>query len=162
MTYRVPMSFRVSPEFKARVDQAARENGRSLAQEIELRLERTMETQGPRRPRGRPRNPGNRKRAQFNTRLRQALRAALADEAALAGRSLSEEIEYRLERSLVDQPAFGSRKIVHVALIPESTRSTEAVFAVCADGSCWWLAMPRTPGREWTRLPAIPEDEDKR
>jgi predicted transcriptional regulator len=40
---RVPMSFRVTPEFKAKLDRAAKESGRSLAQEIELRLERSLE-----------------------------------------------------------------------------------------------------------------------
>ena len=36
---RVPMSFRVTPELKRRIDEAADESGRSIAQEIELRLE---------------------------------------------------------------------------------------------------------------------------
>jgi predicted transcriptional regulator len=40
---RVPMSFRVTSEFKARLDRAAKESGRSLAQEIELRLERSLD-----------------------------------------------------------------------------------------------------------------------
>ena len=37
------MSFRVTPGFKAKLDQAAKESGRSLAQEIELRLERSLD-----------------------------------------------------------------------------------------------------------------------
>jgi hypothetical protein len=37
------MSFRVTPGFKATLDQAANESGRSLAQEIELRLERSLD-----------------------------------------------------------------------------------------------------------------------
>ena len=40
---RVPMSFRVTPEFKAKLDRVAKESGRSLAQEIELRLERSLD-----------------------------------------------------------------------------------------------------------------------
>ena len=40
---RVPMSFRVTPEFKAKLDRTAKESGRSLAQEIELRLERSLD-----------------------------------------------------------------------------------------------------------------------
>src|SRR6267378_3796536 len=40
---RVPMSFRVTPGFKEKLDRAARESGRSLAQEIELRLERSLD-----------------------------------------------------------------------------------------------------------------------
>lgn len=37
------MSFRVTPEFKEKLDQVARQSGRSLAQEIELRLEQSLE-----------------------------------------------------------------------------------------------------------------------
>ena len=36
------MSFRVTPKFKGKLDQLANESGRSLAQEIELRLERSF------------------------------------------------------------------------------------------------------------------------
>jgi hypothetical protein len=39
----VPMSFRVTPEFKASLDRAAKRSGRSLAQEIELRLELSLD-----------------------------------------------------------------------------------------------------------------------
>jgi hypothetical protein len=39
---RVPMSFRVTPAFKAKLDQAAAESGKSLAQEVEQRLERSF------------------------------------------------------------------------------------------------------------------------
>jgi hypothetical protein len=37
------MSFRVTPEFKGKLDRAARNSGRSLAQEIEFRLERSLD-----------------------------------------------------------------------------------------------------------------------
>jgi uncharacterized protein (DUF1778 family) len=37
------MSFRVTPEFKANLDRAAKKSGRSLAQEIELRLELSLD-----------------------------------------------------------------------------------------------------------------------
>ena len=40
---RVPMSFRVTPEFKAKLDRVAKVSGRSLAQEVELRLERSLD-----------------------------------------------------------------------------------------------------------------------
>jgi hypothetical protein len=51
--------------------------------------------------RGRPALPaGAAKRASFNTRLRQSIKERLEREAAKAGRSLSEEIERRLEASL--------------------------------------------------------------
>jgi hypothetical protein len=57
------------------------------------------EGSAPRR-RGRPPlSPGAPKRAAFNTRLREALKKQLEIAAAAAGRSLSEEIECRLEQS---------------------------------------------------------------
>jgi hypothetical protein len=37
------MSFRVTPAFKEKIDRAAQESGRSLAQEIEFRLEQSLE-----------------------------------------------------------------------------------------------------------------------
>jgi hypothetical protein len=42
---RVPISFRVTPAFKAELDYAAMQSGRSLAQEIEFRLERSLAAQ---------------------------------------------------------------------------------------------------------------------
>ena len=54
--------------------------------------------------RGRPPlAPGKAKRASFNTRLRPSLKVVLEAAATQQGRSLSEEIEFRLERSLDDQ-----------------------------------------------------------
>jgi hypothetical protein len=43
---RVPISFRVTPALKAELDRTAVQSGRSLAQEVELRLERSLEGQG--------------------------------------------------------------------------------------------------------------------
>lgn len=42
---RVPLSLRVTPEMKDKLDAAAADSGRSLTQEIELRLERSFERQ---------------------------------------------------------------------------------------------------------------------
>jgi hypothetical protein len=54
------------------------------------------------RKRGRPPlPPGQGKRASFTTRLRAALRDRLKEAAANEGRSLSEEIEFRLELSFL-------------------------------------------------------------
>jgi len=54
--------------------------------------------------RGRPPlDPGVAKRASFNTRLRPALKLALETAAKQEGRSLSEEIEFRLEQSLDEE-----------------------------------------------------------
>ncbi len=65
--------------------------------------------------RGRPPLPaGQGKRASFTTRLREDLKKRLEDTARRAGHSLSEEIEFRLERSFLEQDiievaAFGGR-----------------------------------------------------
>lgn len=66
-----------------------------------------METSGSPRRRGRPPKGGAAKRASFNTRLRDSLKIQLEAEAAAAGRSLSEEIETRLEHSLSGDAAIG-------------------------------------------------------
>jgi hypothetical protein len=63
---------------------------------------------------GRPAlKPGRPKRSSFNTRLRTDTKEALEAEAKISGRSLSEEIEFRLEQTLRDKDAlieaFGGR-----------------------------------------------------
>jgi hypothetical protein len=40
---RVPLGLRVTPEMKGRLEAAAQQNGRSLSQEAELRLERSLD-----------------------------------------------------------------------------------------------------------------------
>jgi hypothetical protein len=58
--------------------------------------------------RGRPPlKPGEAKRASFNTRLRNALKERLDESARTTGRSLSEEIESRLERSFDRTESLG-------------------------------------------------------
>jgi len=61
-----------------------------------------MENRGLRR--GRPPKDGEGKRASFNTRIRAALKQDLEAAAAAHGRSLSEEIEARLEQSMPTAP----------------------------------------------------------
>jgi hypothetical protein len=57
------------------------------------------------RKRGRPALPeAERKRAGLTFRARDALRQRLADAAKQSGRSISEEIEFRLERSFLQDP----------------------------------------------------------
>ncbi len=60
-----------------------------------------------------PSTPGQPKRSAFNTRLRAIIKKRLEFEAERAGRSLSEEIEIRLEQSFRDEDAlievFGGR-----------------------------------------------------
>jgi hypothetical protein len=60
-------------------------------------------------PRGRrPLTGGEAKRASFKTRIRPSLKDRLEEDAGRAGRSLSEEIEHRLEASIAaeDDPYF--------------------------------------------------------
>jgi TraY domain len=69
-----------------------------------LRTKKSKDAGGRRR--GRPALPfGEAKRASFNTRLRNDTKERLEKEARTAGRSLSEEIEYRLEQSIQVQDA---------------------------------------------------------
>ena len=72
--------------------------------------------------RGRPRLPDDQaKRASFTTRLRGELKQRLEEEAQIARRSLSEEIEFRLETSVLSQDArerlFGGNHNVALAQI---------------------------------------------
>jgi hypothetical protein len=53
---------------------------------------------------------GESKRASFNTRLRMRVKTALQTQARRAGRSLSEEIEFRLEGSLAADDQLGGRR----------------------------------------------------
>ena len=62
-----------------------------------------MESAGSRPRRGRPPKGGEGKRASFNTRIRDSLKQQLERAAAEAGRSLSEEIEFRLEQSFLEE-----------------------------------------------------------
>ena len=63
------------------------------------------------RARGRPPlEPGRAKRSSFNTRIRSQLKEHLEREAKSAGRSLSEEIEHRLEWSFRDEEGFGGKE----------------------------------------------------
>ncbi len=58
-----------------------------------------------------PSTPGQPKRSAFNTRLRAEIKKRLELEAESAGRSLSEEIEFRLERSLQQEADSGGRQL---------------------------------------------------
>ena len=79
-----------------------------------LQKEREMSEQGSGRsgrPRGRPPlTAGEPKRGSFNSRLRIALKIQLQGAARAAGRSLSEEIEHRLEQSFHDDNAWGGTR----------------------------------------------------
>ncbi len=68
------------------------------------------------RKRGRPRKPDSEKRRNNVTiRMRDSVKERLQESAAKTGRSLSEEIEYHLERTLLDEEArdreWGGKKL---------------------------------------------------
>jgi len=57
----------------------------------------------PKRPRGRPRlGPGEGKRASFNTRITQSTSDLIDQDAKKTGRSRSEVVEQRLERTFIE------------------------------------------------------------
>jgi hypothetical protein len=98
--------------------------------------------------RGRPRlEPGIAKRGSFNTRLRPALKLALETAAKQEGRSLSEEIESRLERSLDDERhlvdalelGFGRQEAGLMLAIGYVIRDT---VPARRPGEIGWLANP--------------------
>ncbi len=63
------------------------------------------------RKRGRPRKPDSEKRRNNVTfRMRDSVKKRLQESAANAGRSLSEENEYHLERALLEEETFGGRQ----------------------------------------------------
>ena len=77
--------------------------------------------------RGRPAlKPGSPKRGSFNTRLRAEIKQQLETEAQNAGRSLSEEIEMRLEQSFIeDMGSESTRKLMRaLALAKEMAEMT--------------------------------------
>ena len=69
---------------------------------------RAMPATTTKRKRGRPRKPDSEKRRNNVTiRMRDAVKRRLEKAAAKAGRSLSEEIEFRLEWTIVERAYFG-------------------------------------------------------
>jgi len=111
---------------------------------------REVEGQGQRR-RGRPPlTAGEAKRASFNTRLRAGLKNRLETAAQAAGRSLSEEIEFRLERSFEAEDAgqgtlalIWGRRTTSVLLLIGHALQAAHQRAVAA-GRKGWLDDPET------------------
>jgi hypothetical protein len=75
----------------------------------------TLARRGPGRP---PKPEGEAKRAFYQARIREALKAELETSASAAGRSLSEEIEFRLERSLEREETMreAGQRLLHARL----------------------------------------------
>ena len=110
------------------------------------------------RARGRPPlEPGRAKRSSFNTRIRSQLKEHLEREAKSAGRSLSEEIEHRLERSMLSDETrfddFGGETPYRLcqaftgiakcteAITGRSWAEDETTFAIAAHA---WIMVLRT------------------
>jgi hypothetical protein len=93
--------------------------------------------------RGRPPKAGESKRTNFNTRLRNSLRVQLEGEALAAGRSLSEEIEARLERSFADEtiePALGRQGRAFLRLLVRVLRHAPVICGLSSEED--WLDDP--------------------
>lgn len=93
----------------------------------------------PKRPRGRPPlTPDAGKRSSFTTRIRTELRELLEEQAGGAGRSLSEEIEFRLETSVRDQDVlthvFGGQHNLALLRVISS-----AISAIEAKNGARWI-----------------------
>jgi len=94
--------------------------------------------------RGRPpKTLGEPKRAQFNTRLRPSLKEALDADAQANGRSLSEEIELRLEQSLSQETrARDLREMLALALGSEVAALTLALGLAARNVAQWAPLLP--------------------
>jgi hypothetical protein len=112
--------------------------GRNIGNETD---EKVRMTEGRRRGRP-PLAPGKAKRASFNTRIRSALKAELEAAADRAGRSLSEEIEFRLERSLEEQKRSGDALREGVAI---GGYLTLALVLGKQDAALTQLGFPASP-----------------
>lgn len=91
---RHPLNMRTTAHLRGRLEAAAVRSGRSLAQEVEHRLEMSFAPNG-----GRPRHgpPGDGERVPLGLRVTRPARVALELAADASGRSLSQEAEYRLQ-----------------------------------------------------------------
>ena len=101
-----------------------------------------MEAQVTAKRRGRPPKDGEGKRTNFNTRLRNSLRVQLERDALAAGRSLSEEIEARLEHSLSEAKTWGG----HLNMAAHHMLAA-VVFTLAGEARIdpeSWLSNPKT------------------
>jgi hypothetical protein len=101
-----------------------------------------MEQQPPakRRP-GRPPKQGEIKRAFFQTRIRESLKQRLEEDAAKQGRSLSEEIELRLEASYDRiESRFGGAAGLNMAIILYSSFQFAGTQEAASQGHPEWTA----------------------
>jgi len=101
--------------------------------------------------RGRPAlKPGSPKRSSFNTRLHTEIKQQLETEAQIAGRSLSEEIEFRLGRSLRQEADSGGRQI-H-GLLHLLVGAAEIIQARTGESASDDWKTGLAVGRAWKRL----------
>ncbi|HLJ20064.1 MAG TPA: hypothetical protein VKU84_07695, partial [Stellaceae bacterium] len=90
---------------------------------------------GTRRPGPRPKGPFEDKRATLTTRITQETRDKLDASAVAAGRSLSQEIEFRLESSFAADEVFGgARAAALFRMLAGAAKDIEARL-----GSGGWL-----------------------
>ena len=108
----------------------------------------------PARGRGRPKlPPGEGKRYPLNMRTTKQLKDDLEDAARESGRSLAQEVEFRLERSLVSMPAEDLLKGITGTSLPDSW-----AFVISMSSTLFSLYEKYGSGREfWTNAEAIAE-----
>ena len=93
----------------------------------------------PKRGPGRPSQHGEVKRSYFQTRIRESLKQRLEADAAEQGRSLSEEIELRLEESYsLIENRFGGKQGVNLALMLFSTFNFAGGLEASVQGHPEW------------------------
>jgi hypothetical protein len=108
--------------------------------------------QAPKKPKGRPPvAPDARRSKNFTFRSRAALHQKLGMAAKASGRSISEEIEYRLERSFENErrvyEVFGDRDVYGImrvigAAIHEAGSAAGFYATHSLDGAAGWLRQP--------------------
>jgi hypothetical protein len=101
--------------------------------------------------RGRPAlKLGSPKRSSFNTRLRTEIKQQLETEAQIAGRSLSEEIEFRLGRSLQQEADSGGRHLHGLLLLLVGVAEIVQERTGKSASDDWKTGV--AVGRAWKRL----------
>lgn len=58
---------------------------------------------------------------------------------------------------MTDQAQKPERKIVQIAATPETEKAPRAAYALCDDGTFWFL----DEGFGWYLMPAIPQEDER-
>ena len=94
------------------------------------------------RPGPQPRGPFSDKRRTLTTRITEKTRARLEDAAAASDRSLSQEIEFRLERSFEKEDSVGGQ--LHFTLLRQLANTGQILEQTSGEPGVSWLIDPPT------------------